>query len=174
MIFRKIDIVTYTFRVLRANFSIRNTIEENKETVYSLNNLYKFCVCCIYDLQYIFNRYDAYRKKYYMIASCYPIVGQIENVLNYLYDPEQKRIIIDNTSSSYMSYFYPTNVLGRRYLYPKDSNKPLYLNHKRQRENNPIVVIPKDISQNAGLYSELIATLNALIMYGVEYKILIR
>lgn len=116
--------------------------------------------------------YDAERKKNYMIASCLPIQGQAQLVLNEIYGKYGFISIIPVTYQSI--YFYdkasstPANQI---YLYTDDQNKPLYLGYHGASSNTAIITIPKGLRDDANLYSEFIATLNSIIMYGLTYEI---
>lgn len=60
--------------------------------------LYKFCAACLSVLQNPFASFSAFRTKELLIAGCAWQVGQLTNVLNYLYDPIQNRITITQST----------------------------------------------------------------------------
>lgn len=56
--------------------------------------LYKYLAAFVGPLQAPFDAYDTYRIKEALIASCKWQIGQLTNVLNYIYDSALKRIFI--------------------------------------------------------------------------------
>jgi len=67
-----------------------------------LSRLYKYCLCLLWPYQMLFNSFDTWRRKMFLIASCNWQIGQLINLLNYLYDPTQKRIFITQAKISYL------------------------------------------------------------------------
>lgn len=94
--------ITYSdllFEFLRYDLSI------NKVTN-SLSILYRWFYAIIFPLQSSFDNYDTFRKKYWHIGGCKPTCGQLANLLNYYFDPTDKRIEIQQ--ATYNFTFVPT------------------------------------------------------------------
>lgn len=86
---------------------------------YSINSagqvswLYKFCAACLSILQVPFNNFVVFRTKEYIIANCKFTIGQLTNVLNYLYDPVQNRISITQSTVGavfFWKFAYPPSL----------------------------------------------------------------
>lgn len=63
-----------------------------------LTIMYKFCAACLFVLQARFNAYDINRRIAEIVANCKWQIGQLTNVLNFLYDPTLKRIFISQAT----------------------------------------------------------------------------
>jgi hypothetical protein len=174
MKFRAIDIPKVVYQILRSNYAIRRDMR-NGAPVLSLNNLYKFIVCCLYDIKTYFGAYDTERRRNYMIASCMPIQGQGTFVLNHLYGEHG---VIEIGQPSFQSiYFYDrdsSTSANQIYMYTDDQNKPVYLGYEGASANTFIVTIPQALADDAEMYSDFVATLNSIVMYGLKYEIQIR
>lgn len=78
--------------------------------VYAPTWMYKFCAACLSVLVQPWTLFDAFRQKEWLVASCMCQVGQLTNVLNYLYDNVQNRIYITQavaTPQFLMQFAYP-------------------------------------------------------------------
>jgi hypothetical protein len=84
--FRNINYGRLLFETLRNYFSVNATGE--------MSLLYKFLAAIVQPLQPPFDALVAYRTKEALIANCKWQIGQLTNVLNYLYDTTLKRIFI--------------------------------------------------------------------------------
>ena len=84
--FRQISYATMLYETLRHYFTI-NTDQQ-------VSILYKFLAAILAPLQQPFNDYDAFRVREAIIANCKWQIGQLTNVLNYLFDTTLKRIFI--------------------------------------------------------------------------------
>lgn len=101
------------------NISIPNMLYETLTGFYSITGigtvswLYKFCAACLSVLQTPFNDFVTFRTKEYIIANCKFTIGQLTNVLNYLYDPIQKRITITQSTVGavfFWKFAYPPSL----------------------------------------------------------------
>jgi len=77
--------------------SLRNYYSVNKAG--NLTYLYLFCAACVATMQDPFNTYYTARVTNILVAQCAWQVGQLTNVLNYLFDPVSKRIYIGQSVS---------------------------------------------------------------------------
>lgn len=92
---------------------------ESLRSYYSVNAsgnmsiLFKYLACILAPLQDPFVSYVQFRNKEYIIASCKWQIGQLTNVLNYLYDATLNRIFITqsviNIIADPMFQYAPTN-----------------------------------------------------------------
>jgi len=107
--FRNIDYGKMLYEALRNYFSVNS---DGQITV-----LYKYCACFLQPLQLPFNNYDAARQINALVAQCRWQIGQLTNVLNFLFDTIQKRIFITQAKTSVLSapsfpYNTPVQVRG--------------------------------------------------------------
>ena len=65
------------YESLRAYFAVNSSGQ--------LSILYKFVISCLFILQLPFNNYDTFRVRKFIIANCKWQIGQLTNVLNYLF-----------------------------------------------------------------------------------------
>lgn len=82
------------------HISYGKLLYETLRSYYSVNVsgnisiMYKFLLAIIQVLQAPFDGYEIYRTKEAIIANCKWQIGQLTNVLNFLYDPTLSRIFI--------------------------------------------------------------------------------
>ena len=67
-----------------------------------LSFMYKFCLCCIYPLQAVFNAFHIWRIHTWLVAGCKWQIGQLQNVLNMIYDSTLNRIVIVQATNDYV------------------------------------------------------------------------
>lgn len=110
-----------------------------------------------------------------MIASCMPIQGQMQLVLNKIYGTYGFISVIPGGFQSV--YFYDkasSTSENQVYLYTGDSNEPLYLGYQGASSNTAIITIPAALFNDPDAYSSFIATVNSIVMYGIAYEIQIQ
>ena len=74
--------------------------------------------CFVQPLQAPFDEYDAARNINWLVAQCKWTIGQLTNVLNFIYDPDQNRIYITQSSTSNISapkFPYLTQLQARKF-----------------------------------------------------------
>ena len=67
-----------------------------------LSFMYKFCLCCIYPLQAVFNAFHIWRIHTWLVAGCKWQIGQLQNVLNMIYDSTLNRIVVVQATNDYV------------------------------------------------------------------------
>ena len=100
---RNINYGRLLYETLRAYFSV-NGVTGN------LTGFYKYLAAIIQPMQPVFDSYVIFRTREALIASCKWQIGQLTNVLNYLYDATLNRIFITQSTSSIISdpvFAYP-------------------------------------------------------------------
>ena len=166
MRFRIINIPRLVFQLLRSNYAIANKTENNVTYLF-LNRLYKFIVCCLYDLTENLNHYFLLRQRYFMIASCIQVRGQVIAVLNHLYGQYG---LIQFGDESFQDFYLYDATAGAPPVYFHTDN-PVYLGFAGAAANKFTVLIPIELKNNTEVYSDFIADINAIIMYGLTYEI---
>jgi len=84
--FRNIDFFKSLYESLRSYFAVNASG--------NLSLLYKYCSCFMGPLVTPFANYVAFRNTEALVAGCKWQIGQLTNLLNYLYDPVLMRIFI--------------------------------------------------------------------------------
>lgn len=160
--FRNINYGNMLFESLRYYFSI-NTSEE-------LSILYKLCSALLSPLQMPFNNYVTFRIREAIIASCEWQIGQLTNVLNYLFDSVDNRIFITQSALSVISdptiEYPPIN-------WDSDFGSPVvWASSERvlgDRTSETLVTINIPVSINE---SAVVAVVEQIRIQGIPYQIL--
>ena len=103
--FRTISFPRMLYNCLTAPFSINAS---NLPT-----SIYKYCAAFLGILQQPWLDFIAFRNKQALIASCKFTVGQLTNVLNFLYDPTLNRIYIVQSVANpeyFWQFAYPPSM----------------------------------------------------------------
>ncbi len=93
-LFKNIDYKHLTYEALRDYFSVNKA--------FKLSYLYKFLLACVWPLKASWDAFETYRAKVWMISQCKWQIGQLQNVLNYLYDPVNNSIYITQSAVNYL------------------------------------------------------------------------
>lgn len=157
--FRNINYGRMLYETLRNYFSVNANGD--------LSILYKFLFACVIVLQQPFIDYDTFRRQAYLIATCKWQIGQLTNVLNYLYDDVQKRITITQNQ------VYP--ISDPVFNYPAINSDVVFGENTTAFERNfydqdyqTIVTfnVPSSVNQSA-----LIAMIEQVRLEGILYQI---
>lgn len=100
--FRYVDIGKMEYETLRGYYSVNSSGK--------ISVLYKYIACLLAPLQNPFNAFDTQRQIQWLVAQCAWEIGQLTNVLNFLFDPSLKRIFITQSVSdpvSAVTFAYP-------------------------------------------------------------------
>lgn len=157
--FRDIDYGRLLYETLRAYYAVNSEGE--------ISILYKFLAAIVATLQEPFDKYQEYRSKEFLIASCKWQMGQLTNVLNYLYDNSQNRIFITQSVL--------TVVVDPMFQYPPSnfdvtfSETPtIYERSFNDKTSSSLVTINIPSGTNE---SDLVATIEQIRIQGIPYKI---
>jgi len=156
--FRKIDYPKMLYETLRGYFSVTD--------VGKINTLYKYCAALIQPLIGPFNIFSSKRIVDGLIANSPWQIGQVTNVLNYLYDDTLKRIFITQSHQAITSAttFYYNAVVNAGTF----GNDPLQLRTFFDKGG----FVPVVINVPAGLnLSLIIATIEQMRLQGISYTI---
>jgi len=159
--FRRIDFPAMLRETLTSFFSI------NKRGAATWG--FKFCAACLAVLIIPFQDFDAYRKKMWLIANCKWQVGQLTNVLNKLYDPVQKRIVVlQAVSTPQFLNLFPYN--ATMWAGSFDDDPIVFLQTFGSQASRTIVTI--QVPAGVDL-DDLTATVALIAMDGIPYKIVV-
>jgi hypothetical protein len=157
--FRKIDYGRLLYETLRSYYSVN---ADGNVTI-----AFKYLLAIISPLQAPFVGYDIYRTKEAIIANCKWQIGQLTNVLNYLYDSSLNRIFI--TQSVILPVVDPT------FAYDPDNFDTVFTEAPaifertfNDRVAQTLVTINVPIGVNI---SDLTATVEQIKLIGIKYVI---
>lgn len=156
--FRTIDYPRMLLETLRAYYSV------NSDGI--VNDFYRYLACIIQPLIPVFARYQSARIINAIIANCYWQIGQVTNVLNYLYDNVENRIFITQ------SYLNPVsastfNVAALVNAGEFGSNPVQLRTFNDKGDQTPVIInIPNTVN-----LAQITATINQLILQGIIYEI---
>lgn len=159
-LFKKLDYKALLYESLRNYFSVNSSG--------NISMLFKFCAGCLAPLQAPFENYDKKRIVNELIANCKWQIGQLKNVLNYLYDRTANRIFITQSitiviadpqfeyhSVLFDSMFGENVQVNERGFYDRASQSSVSIN----------VPLGTDINS-------LTATLEQIHLQGIPYQII--
>lgn len=159
--FKNIDYSRQLFESLRSYYSVNSAG--------AISILYKILICFLQPLQPAFDAYDLFRAKEALIAQCEWQIGQLTNVLNFLYDTLLSRIFITQSEVSVISD-------------PKFEYDAI---HWDQSFNDPDTVFERPFNDRASTslvtinvpqgvdFADLTATIEQIRLKGFAYKIVI-
>lgn len=157
--FRSINFTLMLYETLTKFFSL------NK--VGNASWLYKFCAACVQPLQQPFADFVTFRNKEYLIAQCKFTIGQLTNVLNYLYDPVQNRI---NITQSIANPVYAMQFAYKPILFASRFGTPALIFARgftdRTGQTTAKINVPAGID-----LSDLTATVAQIDITGIDYQI---
>lgn len=159
MSFRNITYYKRLYESLRWFYSINSSDE--------VSILYKILAACLSPLQPAFDAYVIYRQKEFIIAQCKWQIGQLTNVLNFLYDTTLKRIYLTQSVINALAdptFFYaPINFDSDFATAPEQFERGF-----RDRQSETLVTINVPTSVYS---SDLVATVEQIRMQGIPYQI---
>jgi hypothetical protein len=150
--------------------SLRDYFSVNKSGKLSL--LYRFLLCVLLPLQAAWDIFETYRQKIWLISVCKWQLGQMQNLLNYLYDPDFKRIFL--TQSTVVNIYVPVFAENTDiYVAVFAETTYIYLSTANDLPMvHPMTInIPAVISSDALKYGDLIATVEKIRLVGLTYVV---
>jgi hypothetical protein len=165
-LFKKIDYSALLVETLGAYHSV-NTKGE-------LSYMYKFCLCCLYVLQVPFSNYDLFRVRSRLIASCLWQIGQLQNVLNFLYDSTLNRIVVGQSVS--VSVFVPNIDEGESSVFVPnidEGESTVFVPNIDETINSSVltILVPNSIFIDSVLMSQLVSDIEKIRLKGILYQI---
>jgi hypothetical protein len=158
--FRHIDYGKTLYETMRAYYAVNSGGE--------VSIMFKFVIAALQVLQQPFNRYEAYRSKEAIIASCKWQIGQLTNVLNFLYDPTLARIFI--TQSVILPVVDPTFAYPPQNFDTVFAEDPLIFERTfSDKVASSLVTINVPTGVNV---SDLTATVEQIKLTGIPYQII--
>jgi len=132
--------------------------------------LYKFCSAIVAPMQKPFDNYHTYRVNASLIASCKWQIGQLTNVLNYLYDKTLSRIFIGQSVVSTVSD--PTFAYSP-VTYDDVFANAFLINEREFGDSLNISTVSINIpaAVAASSLSQITATLQLIRLEGIQYVI---
>jgi hypothetical protein len=179
MIFKSINYSKMLLETLRG-FSI------NKSG--NLSVIYKICISCLYPFQVIWDIFDNQnpelsdmfnsRRILKLIAACEWQIGNVENLLNYLFDPVYKRINIAQTldvTAKWANNFDDSPGLENLYVNNFDDSPALdeqyFLNFNSVSILQSIAYINIPFDDTDPRYTALDSVVNMIRLKGTKYEL---
>lgn len=157
--FRIIDYPKMLYEALRNYFSVN--------VAGNVSHLYKYCSALLQPLKAPFDLYNVQRTKNALIASCKWQIGQLTNVLNYLYDTLLSRIFITQSVVTVISdpqFEYPAIHFDGQF------DEPVLIYEReffdRVSISNVIINVPSGVN-----IPDLTATIEQIRLQGIPYTI---
>ena len=137
-----------------------------------LSYLYKFLLCVLMPLQTQWEDFETYRAKIWLISQCKWSIGQLTNVLNYLYDPLNNSIYISQSTIDVV--FVPvfaetTKVFATVYAETTSIFAPTF--DDLPKLHPAIINVPSSVYSDASIMSDLTATLVMIRPLGLKSQI---
>jgi hypothetical protein len=158
--FKNINYATMLYESLRNYYSINSNEEASI--------LYKYCAAILSPLQPAFDNYNAFRIREAIIANCKWQIGQLTNVLNYLFDNELSRIFITQSELTIVSLdtfaYPPVHTAGTFAMTPTLQTRVF---GDKTEETLVAINIPSSIS-----LSQVKAVVEQIRMQGIPYQII--
>lgn len=158
--FKKIEYGRLLYETLRAYYSVNSSGD--------ISILFKYLLACIQPLQAPFDGYDTYRTKEAIIANCKWQIGQLTNVLNYLYDNIQNRIFI--TQSTISRITDPTFAYAPYNFDETFSDSPPAIFERTFSDRFTITKVTINVPVGTNI-SDLTATIEQIKLIGIDYQI---
>jgi hypothetical protein len=158
--FRHIHYGKLLYETLRAYYSVNSSG--------SLSKAYKYLIAILQVLQEPFDGYEVYRTKEAIIANCKWQIGQLTNVLNFLYDPSLSRIFITQSAVASISdpiFAYPPIHFDQTFA---DAPPAIFERTFADRAATTLVTINVPTGTNI---SDLTATVEQIKLIGIKYQI---
>lgn len=160
--FRKVDLKALLYETLSGFLSLNKALD--------VSWLYKFCAACVVLFNVSLTDFYAFRNKEYLIANCKWQVGQLQNVLNFLYDSVQNRIVVTQ-SIAHPEFLMEFGYAPQQFLTEFDDDPPLEFWREFQ-DGTTTSIVTISIPADADLI-DLTATVAQIAMEGVPYKIIV-
>jgi hypothetical protein len=158
-LFKKISIQTMLYESLRNYYAVNNDG--------NVSILYKFLAAILQPLQAPFDAYDASRVRSALIAQCKWEMGQLANVLNYLFDSTLNRIFITQTTIDVVSdvtFAYPSTSSDWRFGEGPAVQERVFFDRASQ---TPVIInIPNTVNMAA-----ITAVIEQIRIQGTFYQI---
>ena len=144
---------------------LRNYFSVNADGELSL--MYRFITSIVYSLQDPFNAYDIFRRKKWLISQCSYTVGQLQSVLNMLYDSMLNRITVTQSAALNM-YVYGFDDTNITYIYGFDDTDETFMTnfYNNVMVSNASINIPTSINT-----TDIVSVINQIKIAGVQITI---
>lgn len=149
--------------------SLRNYYSINSDG--QLSVLYKILLCCLWPLQLRWNDYETFRQNKLIIANTKWQLGQLTNVLNYLFTTTEIYITqAVQPTINVPTIFYESETMAPTITYESDVKVPTIDN-----AYNIIAIVtihvPTSIYTDSNKMSELVSIIEQIIITGITYNI---
>lgn len=158
--FRSLDIGKLLYETLRAYYSVNSSGK--------VNWLYKYCACLLQPLVAPLADYESKRRVDGLIANSKFQIGQLVNVLNFLYDPIQNRIFI---TQGFYNQTVDRNFNETPILFARNFNEDAISFSRNFDDPISFTLAVIHVPSDADL-SQIIATVAQMAIEGIQYTII--
>lgn len=150
--------------------SLRDYFTINKAG--NLSFLYRFLLCVIWPFKLVWDTFETYRAKIWLISQTKWQLGQLTNVLNYLYDSINNSIYITQSVIDFI--FAPvfaetTTIFAPVFAETTDFFAPTFSDILAF---HPVIIhIPASLLADTSSYSDMVATIEKIRILGLSYSI---
>lgn len=164
---RKLDIPRLLFDLLRPEFSIRKDRDD-------LTDLYKFLGCCLAPLaRREKTDWGPVYERNMALASCDGSLISVSAYLNKYFNKYGQITIESPIDHSVIMWPYSSAGTGAVTMYPYEGGggHAVIMYNYGIALNSPIITIPAKLKRNRAMYSDFLADLSALTMYGIQFVV---
>lgn len=166
MMIRYLDILKFIYDLWRAEYALTS------ESTPKLNVAYRFLVGLFGAIMAPWSDHASKRDKLYALAANDGSVISIEAYLNKYYGDYGTITVVQNQSFS--TYMYPYGSDKPVTMYPYGEGAAFLMYNYGSLGNAPVIEVPSVIPDvDPDLYNEMVADINALVMYSVQYSIML-
>lgn len=159
--FRHLDIPVLLYECLRAYYSVNSSGK--------VNWLYKYCACLIQPIIAPLQQYETERIINGLIANSKFQIGQLTNVLNYLYDTTLNRIFI---TQGFFEQTVARNFNEPPILFGRNFNETPIAFARNFSDGAKLINAVIHVPASSNL-SELTATVAQMALDGLNYRIVV-
>ena len=146
------------------------------DSEYKLNYLYILLSCMFYPIKILLSHFNSKRIEYYKIAGCGYGNYTVKKVIEDIFGNKYPNIVIQYGDDKGGKFFYSQVQSGAKSIFipslSQTSAEPFYMpNHTTSKVVN--IIIPQELQNNTQDYSYFLKVIRALLLYGINYKIII-
>lgn len=146
------------------------------DSKYKLNYLYILLSCMFYPIKILLSHFNLKRVEYYKIAGCGYGNYAVKKVIEDIFGDKYPTIVIQYGDDGGGKIFYSQSQSGAKSIFipslGQASADPFYMpNHRTSKVVN--IIIPQKLQNNTQDYSYFLKVIRALLLYGINYKIII-
>lgn len=146
------------------------------DSEYKLNYLYILLSCMFYPIKILLSHFNLKRVEYYKIAGCGYGNYAVKKVIEDIFGDKYPTIVIQYGDDEGGKFFYSQSQSDGSQVFmhslSQTSASAFYMpNHTTYKVVN--IIIPPELQNNTVDYSYFLKVIRALLLYGINYKIIV-